>query len=119
MKTLRIRNQKWVVSGKYLKMALHEPYWGASAQYGWEPGIEGYSISTEAIEEAEKLNKILFLNIGKYGNWEISPKLARKYGHKFIPRDNKPLLCIPRTAFTKVKQPTFKIENGVYKAILS
>lgn len=104
----QIRNQEWTESTEYLILSLREPYWGAWQKYGWERGVEGLSVSLKAVEYAESLKKNLVVILKKYGIYRITPERAQKFGKVFVARDNKGLLCIPRTAFTKIKQSEIK-----------
>jgi len=101
-----IRNQKWVETEKHLMLQLHQPFWGAWKKYNWPERIEGIGVSVEAIEKALELKKKILVHIMKYGTYEITPEKALKVAsnYKFIARDQKPILVIPRNEFYKVVQ---------------
>lgn len=108
---MQIRNQKWVVKDKFIHIFLHQPYYGASARYGWAEEVEGIGIALEGIMKAKELNKKIRVVVGKYGIYEISADKALSVGvdYKFVARDKKMLYIIPRTAFKKV-EPIVKSE---------
>lgn len=100
---MRIRNQIWIDTQTHLVLALHEPYWSGWKKYGWEKGVPGLGISVEAIEKAQELGKKIRVNVLKYGSYEITPTKAQQYNtNKFVPRDMRPILVIPRTAFDSI-----------------
>jgi hypothetical protein len=98
---MNIRGQIWEENETHIVLKLHEPYWSAWQKFKWEKGVEGLGISIEAIRIAELKNKKIRLDVRKYGSYEITWSKARENGHEFIPRDNKPILVVPRTAFDK------------------
>lgn len=100
-----IRNQNWEETPDTIQITLLEPYWGAWKQYGWERGIEGLSVSSEAVSIALKYSKKIVVVLKKYGSYIITPTKALKYGKLFTARDYKKLYCIPRTAFKKLPSP--------------
>lgn len=108
---MKIRNQVWIETETHLVILLREPFWSAYKRYGWEYGVEGFGVSKEAIEKAEELGKKIRVNLLKYGSYEITAKRAQKYANNvFIPRDNKPLIVIPRTEFKKISSEERKKE---------
>jgi len=111
---MKIRNQSWMVTDKHLVITLHQPYWSAYKLYGWESrfGIkcEGLGVSVEAVDKAIELKLKIRVNVIKYGSYEITPTEAKRWGEQFLPRDNKPILVIPRMKFTRI--PRKGEENG-------
>ena len=99
-----IRNQEWEETPDNIQITLLDAYWGAWKQYGWAKGVEGLSVSSEAVSIALKYSKKIIV-IFKYGSYIITPTKALKYGKLFMARDNKKLYCIPRTAFEKLPTP--------------
>lgn len=111
---MRIRNQVWLESDKFIVITLHEPYWSAWQKYNWEKGIEGIGISLEAIDVARSKKKRIRVKILKYGAYEISPKKALEVAaeYQYIARDRKKLVVIPRTAFDRI---AFEKEKKEYE----
>lgn len=104
---MKISGQNIIVTSTHFIVELHEPFWSAYQKYGWEDRVEGFGISKELVDKAEKENKKIIVRYK--GDYEISPKKARKtvnlYHSVFIARNNKLLGIIPRTAFTKIPPP--------------
>jgi hypothetical protein len=98
---MKIRGQSWIETGEHLIIMLREPYWGAWKKYGWEKGVEGMGVSIEAVKEAEEKKKKIMVRLLGRGAYEISPKMALKYAGRFVSRDNKVLLVIPRNKFKR------------------
>jgi hypothetical protein len=105
---MKIRNQVWIDTEKYLVITLREPFWSAWKTYGWEYGVEGFGVSLEAIKKAQEINKKIRVRLLRYGSYEISPQKALEAGRKFITRDNKPIMVIPRTAFDKFSMSKYR-----------
>lgn len=103
---MKIRNQSWMVTDTHLVLTLYQPFWSAWKIYGWESRFgfkcEGLGISVEAIHKAMELKKKIRVNVIKYGSYEITPSLAEQWGEPFNPRDNKPILVIPRIKFDRI-----------------
>lgn len=101
---MKINNQSFELTSKYLILRLDAPYFNAWARYGWPEGIQGYSISKKAVEKALELKKKLLV---KYkGDYEITVSKALRYsGNEFTARDGTILICIPSTAFTRLPDP--------------
>jgi hypothetical protein len=106
---MKIRNQTWLDTQTHLVTTLYEPYWSAWKRYGWTKGVEGFGIAIEALEKTEELGLKIKVHVVKYGSYEISTKKARKWMHtKFLPRDHKPIIVIPRTEFDKINTEKMK-----------
>lgn len=101
---MKINNQSFELTSRYLILRLDAPYFNAWAKYGFTEGTQGYSISKRAIEKAGELKKKLLV---KYkGDYEITVSKAMRYiGNEFTARDGTMLICIPRTAFTRLPDP--------------
>jgi len=105
---MKIRNVEWVETDKYIQVTLRDPFWSAWQKYGWEKNVEGFGISLEAIRYAIRVNKYLVVKTLKYGKYEISPTEAYAEGvemhnWKFVARDKKILVVLPRTSFKKIE----------------
>lgn len=99
---MKIRNQKWEMTAKYLVLRLNEPYCSAWQRFGWDEGTEGYSVSKEALNIAKSYKKKILVR-NNYGDYEITATKASRYLNcEFTARDNKPLICIPKTAFKRL-----------------
>ena len=109
---MKIRKQVWLEQEKFIQITLHQPYWVAWRDFGWEETygrVEGLGISEEAVRLGFKLKKKIRVVVLRYGKYEISPHMAmrraKELGSRFKARDGKILLVIPRTAFEKI-EPT-------------
>jgi len=108
----KIRKQTWLEKDDYIQIVLHQPWWNAGRQFGWEG--EGLGISQEAIRYAFKFKKKIRIRVLKYGLWEISPHMAlrraKEYGSHYTARDGKKLVIVPRIACHKIEKSKIQKE---------
>lgn len=98
---MKIKGQTFDINSTYLILNLKEPFWSAYQRFNWPEGTPGYSVNKEAIDKAIQMKrKILVKN--KYGDYEITPTKALKYGRDILASTGTPLLCIPKFAFKKL-----------------
>jgi hypothetical protein len=116
---MKIRGQIWIKkSNNYYLTRLHQPYWGAWKEYGWDQGICGIGISSEMVNKAIRNNCGIVINITKYGVYRINPnKLERLKGNLFKAHDGKYLYEYPLIEFDRVEKPKEEIKEKEIKEL--
>lgn len=100
---MKIKGVSFEVTSSYLILRLRDPYWSAYVRFNWPEGTPGFSVNKEAINTAIELKKKILVK-NKYGDYEISPFRALKYGSPMSASNGTELICIPKTAFKKLPE---------------
>jgi hypothetical protein len=103
---MKIRNQDWIETNKFIAITLLAPFWSAWKKYNWYKGVEGFGISEEAVQYAIKNKKFIRVHVNKYGTYEIGCIKLKKEctaDRIFTTRDQKTLYVLPRFVFERVE----------------
>lgn len=102
---MKIKGQTFELTPSYLVLRLNEPFWSAYQRFGWLEGTPGFSINDEAINKAMELKKKILVR-NKYGDYEITPTRALRFGGRMNASNGTPLICVPKSAFKKLPAET-------------
>ena len=113
---MRINGQSFEITSKHLVLHLNTPYFSAWKRFGWQIDTPGYSVNEEAINKCIELKKKILV-INKYGSFEITPLKALKVGGRLSTINGVDLICIPKSAFTRLQDSIDEEKIDTTKAL--